>query len=87
MENNVFDSMMAFKSSNKFENYFTSTNACIPCVIEYVHTVGWVASYEDPTNYADEELRGEEEYFDSAKKAIAWLETKVPFEMKLQGEA
>ena len=82
MENNVFDSMMAFKSSDKFENYFTSTNACIPCVIEYVDTVGWVASYEDPKDLTN----SDEEYFTAPSDCVRWLETKVPFEMKLQGE-
>jgi hypothetical protein len=79
----MFGMMMKFKAT-EFDCFFESTNATKPCFLEKIVGIGWVASYEDPTNYADEELRGEEEYFDSAKKAIAWLETKVSFTVDLE---
>jgi hypothetical protein len=79
---NVFDSLMKFKSSDKFENFYTSTNATMQCYIEYVHTVGWVASYEDPTNLEN----CDEESFTAPSDCVRWLESKVPFKMKLQGQ-
>lgn len=80
MSNNVFNSMMEFKSYDKFENFYTSTNAVFNCYIEYVSTVGWVASYEDPNN----PMISDEEYFTAPSDCVRWLETKVPFKMNLK---
>ena len=112
---NVFNSMMEF-STTKFDGYYKATNSVLPCYLEEVATIGWVASYEDPKwkqtglSYEDAvkefglknvkakpngcvngdwliEVRdgftSDEKEFDTPKQAIAWLETKVPFSMKL----
>ena len=75
MSNDIFNSMMKFKSSDKFENFYTSTNAVLKCFVEYVDTVGWVASYEDPNNL----MISDEENFTSPSDCVRWLEVNVPF--------
>ena len=75
---NVFNSMMEF-STTKFDSFYKATNSVLPCYLEEVATIGWVASYEDPKDLTI----CDEEEFDTPKQAIAWLETKVPFAMKL----
>jgi len=47
MTKNVFNSMMEFRTT-KFDNYYIATNSSIPCYLEQVACIGWVASYEDP---------------------------------------
>jgi len=47
IKTNVFNSMMEF-ASTKFDNFYKATNSVIPCYLEKVATIGWVASYEDP---------------------------------------
>jgi hypothetical protein len=71
---NVFNSMMKF-STTKFHDFYKSSNSVIPCYLQEVATIGWVASYEDPKNVAN----CDEKDFDTPQAAIAWLETKVPF--------
>ena len=78
MTKNVFNSMMEF-TTTKFDGFYKSTNSVLPCYLEEVATIGWVASYEDPKDLTI----CDEESFDTPKAAIAWLETKVPFSMKL----
>lgn len=77
-KSNVFNTMMEF-STTKFVDFYKATNSSIPCYLEQVACIGWVASYEDPKDLAI----CDEEEFDTPKAAIAWLETKVPFAMKL----
>ena len=74
MSNNAFNSMIEFKSSDKFENFYTSTNATMQCYIELVHTVGWVASYEDRNDLSI----SDEKSFTSPSDCVRWLEAKVP---------
>ena len=47
IKTNVFNSMMEF-TSTKFDNFYKATNSVVPCYLEQVATIGWVASYEDP---------------------------------------
>ncbi|MDA7701650.1 hypothetical protein N8864_04325 [Gammaproteobacteria bacterium] len=75
---NVFNSMMEF-TATKFDGFYKATNSVLSCYLEEVATIGWVASYEDPKDLTN----CDEESFDTPKQAIAWLETKVPFAMKL----
>jgi hypothetical protein len=75
---NVFNSMMEF-TTTKFDGFYKATNSVLPCYIEQVATIGWVASYEDPKDLSI----SDEMDFDTVGAAIAWLETKVPFSMKL----
>tara|TARA_R110001592_G_scaffold12620_3_gene59833 strand:+ start:10726 stop:10974 length:249 start_codon:yes stop_codon:yes gene_type:complete len=82
MKKNVFNSMMEF-TATKFDGFYKATNSVIPCYIEYVPTVGWVASYEDPNNLEN----CDEEPFTAPSDCVRWLETKVPFSMKLEGVA
>ena len=77
-KSNVFNSMMEF-STTKFDGFYKATNSVLPCYLEEVATIGWVASYEDPKDLTI----CDEEEFDTPTQAIAWLETKVPFSMKL----
>ena len=80
MSNNVsfVNSLMKFKSSDKFENFYTSTNATMQCYIEYVDTVGWVASYEDTNNL----IISDEKAFTAPSDCVRWLETIVSMEAK-----
>jgi len=80
MSNNVsfVNSLMKFKSSDKFENFYTSTNATMQCYIEYVPTVGWVASYEDPNNLEN----CDEVALTAPSDCVRWLEAKVSMEAK-----
>ena len=115
IKSNVFNSMMEF-ASTKFDGFYKATNSVIPCYLEQVATIGWVASYEDPKwkqtglsfkeaiqQFGTKAVRvkknalnngndmievqdgftSDEKEFDTPKAAIAWLETKVPFSMKL----
>jgi hypothetical protein len=119
MKKNVFNSMMEF-TATKFDGFYKATNSVIPCYLEEVATIGWVASYEDKKwkqtslSYEDainmfgnnsvrvkknalnngndmievcDGFYSEELNFNDPKTAIAWLETKVPFSMKLEGVA
>lgn len=79
MKNNVFNTMMEFKST-KFYGFYTATNSVIPCYLQQVACIGWVASYEDPKDLSI----CDEMEFDTPNLAIRWLETKVPFSMKLK---
>jgi hypothetical protein len=114
-KSNVFSSNMEF-STTKIENFYKATNSSVPCYLEQVACIGWVASYEDPKwkqtglSYEDavaefgfknvkakpngcvngdwlievkDGFTSDEMEFDTAGTAIAWLETKVPFAMKL----
>ena len=74
---NVFNSMMKFRESAMFDHFYMATNSVIPCYLQEVACVGWVASYEDPKNVAN----CDEEDFDTPQAAIAWLETKVAFSL------
>ena len=47
MKKNVFNSMMEF-TTTKFDNFYVATNSSIPCYLQQVACIGWVASYEDP---------------------------------------
>ena len=79
MTKNVFNSMMEFRTT-KFDNYYIATNSSIPCYLEQVACIGWVASYEDPKDLSI----CDEMEFDTPSLAIRWLETKVAFSMKLK---
>ena len=79
MKKNVFNSMMEF-TTTKFDNFYVATNSSIPCYLEQVACIGWVASYEDPKDLSI----CDEMEFDTPSIAIRWLETKVPFSMKLK---
>jgi hypothetical protein len=70
----MFKSVMKFKSHANFENFYTSVDTDLQCYIEYVHTVGWVASYDDADG-------GDEEYFTAPSDCARWLESKVAFKM------
>ena len=74
---NVFNTAMHFEAT-QFPNFFKSTNASKNCFVENVPAVGWVGSFEDAVT-----LEGDEDVFTCATDAIRWLETQVPFEMKL----
>ena len=74
--------MMKFKAT-EFDCFFESTNATKPCFLEKIVGIGWVATY-DELNVEGKVIGGEEEYFDSAKKAIAWLESKVSFTVEME---
>ena len=76
---NVFNSMMKFKTT-EVENFFKASNSSLDCYIEYVQAVGWVASYEDLNNLSN----CAEEYFTAPSDCVRWLETKVPFSIKLK---
>ena len=76
---NVFNSMMEFKTT-KVENFFKATNSSLHCYIEYVPTIGWVASYEDPNNLK----HCDEKSFTAPSDCVRWLETKVPFSIKFE---
>ena len=114
-KSNVFSTNMEF-ATTKFENFYKATNSVIPCYIEQVACIGWVASYEEPKwkqtglSYEDavaefgfenvmakpngcvngdwliqvkDGFTSDEREFDTPRQAVAWLETKVPFSMKL----
>jgi len=114
-KSNIFNTMMEF-TATKFDGFYKATNSSIPCYLEQVSTIGWVASYEDSKwkqtglSYEDavaefgfknvkakpngcvngdwlievkDGFTSDEMEFDTAGTAIAWLETKVPFAMKL----
>ena len=76
---NVFNSMMEFKTT-EFKNFFKATNASLDCYIEYVATIGWVASYEDLNNLK----HCDEKSFTAPSDCVRWLETKVPFSIKFE---
>ena len=78
----MFGMMMKFKAT-EFDGFFESTNATKPCFLEKIVGIGWVATY-DELNVEGKVIGGEEEYVDSAKKAIAWLESKVSFTVDLE---
>lgn len=79
----MFGMMMKFKATDT--GFFEATNSTMPCYVEFVPTIGWVASY-DETNTKGKVVGGAEEYFKNAKDAIKWLETKVAFKMELANE-
>ncbi len=71
--------MMEFKST-KFYGFYTATNWSIPCYLEQVACIGWVASYEDPNNLK----HCDEKSFTAPSDCVRWLETKVPFSIKFE---
>ncbi len=78
----MFNMLMKFKAT-KFDGMFEATNSSEPCFVEFVPTIGWVATF-DKLNAKGNVVGGEEEYFKTAKDAIKWLETKVSFTVEME---
>ena len=77
---NIFNTAMKFKATDV--GMFEATNSTKPCYVEFVPTIGWVATFDD-TNAKGKIVGGKEEYFKTAKEAVRWLETMVSFKMGL----